>query len=199
MNFSIKNQFSAGILGAVVSATLALGGCSSTSNSDDGGDASSDLAGDTGPTLYGLTTGDSCFDIVSVATTAATDGCNIGVADTVQNMGLVGAALLVNYDMATATLSIGTAGSLGAGTIAFNMGTLTRAGNPTDPQMTTCSWHQTDNAQVTLTATNEFNISATEVQNMFATACSPIPSGGTCTSTWTWHMVKGTKTPPACN
>ncbi len=201
MNLSFKNKFSTGILGAgalavaLFGATLALGGCSSTSNSDDGGDASLDVAGDTGPTLYGLTTGDSCFDIVSIAT-GSSDGCDIGVVSLVNT-----ASLLVNYNMSTATLSVGTAGSLGAGTIAFNMGTLTRAGNPVDSAMPTCSWHQTDTAQVTLTATNEFDIAVTEVENMFATACtaSTVPSGGTCTSTWTWHMVKGTKTPPACN
>ena len=64
---------------------------------------------------------------------------------------LVGSALLVNYTMATATLAVGTAGSLGAGQIAFNMGTLMRNGTTTDSQMLTCNWHQTDTSMVTLT------------------------------------------------
>ena len=56
--------------------------------------------------------------------------------------------------------------------------------------MPTCTWHQTDTSQVTLTATNAFTIQVTEVEEMFATACSAgtAPAGGTCTSTWTWTM-----------
>jgi hypothetical protein len=200
MNYSIKNTFRAGILAAVASAALALG-CSSTSDNTDGSadDAATDVASD-GPQLYGLTPGNLCFDVVSVAT-GSSDGCDIGVADTVANMGFVGGAVLVNYDMPTATLTVGKAGALGAGTISFNMATLTRANNPVDSMMATCSWHQTDTSQVTLTADNEFDLSATEVQNMFAIACTPssVPTGGTCTSTWTWHMKAGTKTPPDCN
>jgi hypothetical protein len=26
-----------------------------------------------------------------------------------------------------------------------------------------------------------------------------VPAGVNCTSTWTWTMKKGTKTPPSCN
>jgi hypothetical protein len=184
---------------------IAALGCSSSSNSDDGGvggftgggdgGATGTDAGQDGPALFGLSTGDSCFDVVSVQT-GSSDGCNLGVADPVASDGLVGSALLVNYTMATATLTVGTAGSLGAGQIAFNMGTLMRTGTTTDSQMMTCNWHQTDTSMVTLTATNEFDISVTEVENMFATACSGPPTGGTCTSTWTWHMTKSlTKTP----
>ena len=43
--------------------------------------------------------------------------------------------------------------------------------------MPTCTWHQTDTSQVTMTATNEFDISMTEVENMFATACTNKPAG----------------------
>jgi hypothetical protein len=173
----------------LLSGAFALG-CSSTSNSDDGGDT--DASVDTGPVPFGLSMGDSCFDIVSVQT-GSNDGCMIGVAD------LVGVGILMNYNASTGVLTAGTAGGLGAGPISFNMGTLTRDSMATDPMMTTCTWHQTDNGQVTVTATNEFDLAVTEVENMFATACTMKPTGGTCTSTWTWHMKKGTKTPPGCN
>jgi hypothetical protein len=198
MKITMKSAFTMALLGGV----FALG-CSSSSNSDDGGGlggaggSESDGGGDTGPTLYGLSTGLSCFDVVSIAT-GFNDGCMIGVGDPASTGGPVGAALPVTYTMATATLTVGTQGSLGTGTIAFNMGTLNRAGNTSDSQMPTCTWHQTDTSNVTLTATNEFDIAVTEVENMFATACgTTAPTGGTCTSTWTWHMKKSTTKTPA--
>jgi len=45
-----------------------------------------------------------------------------------------------------------------------------------------------------MTATNEFDLSVTEVENMFR-GCSAAnaPTGGQCTSTWTWHMKRSTK------
>ena len=122
-------------------AALVAAGCSS-SNSD--ADGSTDGATD-GETLFGLTAGDSCFDVDTVAN--VTDGCNIAPGS------VVGSALLVNYDMATATLTVGTMGAEGAGPIAHNTGTLTRDGNTSDSSMPTCTWHQADTAQVTLTAT----------------------------------------------
>lgn len=187
-----KNAFAMALLGGV----FALG-CSSTGSGDDGGGlggagGSETDSGADGPTLFALSAGDSCFDVVSIEP-GSNDGCMIGVAD------LVGAGILFNYDASTGVLTAGTNGALGAGAIAFNQGTLTRDSTATDPSMTTCSWHQTDTGDVTVTATNEFDISITETENMFATACSMKPTGGTCTSTWTWHMAKGTKTPPGCN
>jgi hypothetical protein len=192
MKFLTKNAFAVALLGGM----FALG-CSSSTNGDDGGGlggagGGTEDAGTDAPTLFGLSAGDSCFDIVSVAT-GSNDGCMIGVAD------LVGVGILINYNASTGVLTAGTAGTLGAGAIAFNQGTLTRDSPATDPQMTTCTWHQTDTGNVTVTATNEFDIAVTEVENMFANACSAKPTGGTCTSTWTWHMKKGTKSPPGCN
>ena len=121
-----------------------------------------------------------------------TDGCDIAPGS------VVGGALPVNYTMTatTGTLSVGTMGAEGAGAIANNMGTLTRDGDTSDATMPLCTWHQTDTAQVTLTATNAFTITVTEVESNFSVACAaPAP---TCTSTWTWTMKKGSKTPPTC-
>ncbi len=189
-----KNPFAMALLGGM----LALG-CSSSSTSDDGGGtggAGPDTdAGSDAPTVFGLSDGDSCFDIVSVqpGSNDATTGCMIGVAD------LVGVGILVNYNASTGVLKVGSGGTLGAGPISFNQGTLTRDSPATDPTMSTCTWHQTDTGNVTVTATNEFDLSVTETENMFVAACTMKPAGGTCTSSWTWHMKKGTKTPPGCD
>jgi hypothetical protein len=165
----------------LVVAALVAAGCSSSSGDVDG--SASDAE-----TLFGLSAGDSCFDVDTVA--SVTDGCNIAPG------GAVGGALLVNYVATTATLTVGTMGAEGAGPIAHNMGTLTRGGDTSDSAMPLCTWHQTDTAQVTLTGTNAFTIAVTEMETNFATAC--VPAMANCTSTWTWTMKKGTKTPPAC-
>ncbi|HVZ73983.1 MAG TPA: hypothetical protein VHJ20_16500 [Polyangia bacterium] len=198
MTSSRKNSLSFCLL--ALAGAFALASCSGTSSSDDGGDAATPADSNTndGPTLYGLSVGDSCFDIVSAAA-GSNDGCDLGVADTVANMGAVGSTKLVHYDMATATLTVGTAGSLGDGVVTNNMGTLLREGDTSDSQMTTCTWHQKDTSVVTLTATNQFDISVTEVESNFAAACTAPPTGGMCTSTWTWTMKKNPNKSPTSN
>lgn len=189
---------------AMVGAGVLAVGCGSATDCGDGAGCTSDAGVDSGPgvdtasdspALFGLSPGDYCYDIVSIAA-GFNDGCQIGV-DSAELVGK--AALPGKYDATTGTLTLGTAGSLGAGPIRSNMGTLTRENTATDPMMATCSWHQTDTTMVVLTATNEFTASVTEVENMFVAACNPIPTGGTCTSTWTWSMkINGAKTAPDC-
>ena len=167
-------------------AALVASGCSSSAGDVDG--STSDAQNDA-TTLFALSTGDSCFDVNTVA--SVSDGCNVAPGS------VVGGALLVNYVMSTATLTVGTMGAEGAGPIAHNMGTLTRSGNTSDSAMPLCTWHQMDTAQVTLTGTNAFTMTVTEADTSFATAC--VPAMADCTSTWTWTMSKSTtKTPPAC-
>jgi hypothetical protein len=189
MKSFMKSAFAMTLLGGI----CALG-CSSSSSTDAGNEL--DAGNDTGPTLFGITAGNTCFDVVSVQP-GFNDGCDIGVGDTAANMGLVGTAILVNYDPNSATLTVGRAGALGTGQIAFNTGTLSRVGDTSLDGMPTCTWHQTDTSAITVTAQNEFDLAGTEVQNTFATACGTAntPAGGMCTSTWTWHMRIGTKTP----
>jgi hypothetical protein len=175
---------------SVLALAAASVGCSSSGSSDGGQDGQpSD-----GPVLFGLTTGDSCFDVVSIAT-GFDDGCGIGVDS------VVGQALLVNYDPTTATVTVGTSGSLGGGVVTNNMGTLTRSGTTSDSTMPTCTWTQTDNSNINVIATNKFTLAVTETQSNFASACAAtsVPTGGACSSMWTWTMQKGTKTPPGCN
>jgi hypothetical protein len=174
------------IVSLILASAGALVGCSGASSSADGGDsgtAGSGGGGGAGGTAFGLSKGDTCFDVLSVEGTP-TDGCDIGVA------AVVGSALPVNYDETTGILKVGTEGSLGGGAISFNVGTLTRLDSVAMDG--TCSWHQMDTSMVTVTATNAFTIAVTENESMFAAACSPIPTGGTCTSTWTWKMAKST-------
>src|SRR5450432_780400 len=182
---------------AVLSAAFAVG-CGSGSGSADGSDVPG--AGGAGGTAFGISMGDNCFEVVSIAS-GSSDGCMLGVADTVANMGPVGSSLPVNYDPNTGILKVGTDGSLGAGSVAFNVGTLTRDNTPALTSMPTCTFHQTDTSTVTVTATNTFDISVTETQDTFAAACSGtnVPTGGMCMSTWTWHLTKSTtQTFPNC-
>jgi hypothetical protein len=151
-----------------------------------------------GVVLYGLSAGDSCFDVLAVAA-GASDGCQLGVAESRTTGGLVGAALPFNYDVQTGTVSIGTNGALGTGKVLCNAGMLSRLGSPTLFTMPSCSWQETDTATLRMTATNELDLSVISVEMGF-TACSAAntPVGGECTSTWTWHMKRGLESPPSC-
>jgi hypothetical protein len=165
----------------------AVAGCSSSDSKSDAAvsDARGDATSDAG-TLFRLSENDNCFDITAIAA-GADDGCEIGVAS------LVGKdALPVNYVRATATVTLGTNGSIGAGQVTFNKGTLTRNSTATNPDMVSCTWNQMDTADLTMIADDTFTVAVTEVESMFLPACSGIPTGGMCTSTWTWTMKKST-------
>jgi hypothetical protein len=173
------------ILALVLIAAPILGGCgSNTTESIDSG------ATDTGATLFGLSVGDNCYTITGVA--AVSDGCVLGVA------ALVTTSLPMNYTASpTATVTLGTSGSLGGGVIANNAATLVRDGDTSDG--TGCTWHQSDSTNFQMTADNQFTVSVTEVESGFAAACGA--PANTCTSTWTWTMARAadkTLMPPAC-
>jgi hypothetical protein len=178
--------------GGATTAPDAHDGATTATDAHDGGAA---VCGEV--VLFGLIVGDSCFDVVSVEA-GANDGCMLGVADAAPN-GLVGAALPFNYDQSTGTVSVGTMGALGRGPVRCNVGTLTRESNPSLASLPQCTWVQTDTSLIHLTATNELDLTATETQNAF-TGCpaADVPAGGACTSTWTWHLKKGSKTWPSC-
>jgi len=176
-------------------AGVALAACDgSSSTCGDAGcpDASTDAA----KTLFGLSAGDNCYTITAI-TAGYSDGCKLGVQT------LVGMSLPMNYTAATATVMLGTEGSLGAGVISANMGTLVRENDPTLDTTGVCGWHQLDTSLLKLTADNKFTVTVTEVESMFKAGCTAdiTPTGGTCTSTWTWTMQKATDaslTPPLC-
>jgi hypothetical protein len=171
-------------------AAPALVGCgSNTTESLDSGTS------DAGITLFGLSAGDNCYTITDIAP-GFSDGCMLGVNT------LVGQSLPMNYTSASATVQLGTDGSLGGGVIANNQGQLVRDGYPT-LSGTTCAFHQTDTSLMQLTANNVFSVTVTETESSFGTTCAAadVPVGGTCTSTWTWTMSKSpvaTLVPPLC-
>jgi len=173
-------------------ALVAGAGCSSSTTAD-GGDsgASGDVAANSDAAPFGLTLGTWCYKILAASN--VTDGCTIGVGAPALADGLVGTDLPVTYTLSgqMGTLSVGNDGSLGQGLLLDNTGTLLRENDPTLDSMMTCSHHQTDTSVITLTATNAFTLDGTEVQSMFAAACSAvnIPAGGACTSTWSWTMA----------
>src|SRR5213075_1937425 len=113
--------------------------------------------------------------------TIGSDGCDTGVSS------LAGHTLPVTYDGA-GTLTVGTMGALGAGTINHGDGTLTRANMPSDESMPLCMWTQTDTTVVHLTADNTFTASVTEEQSAFTAACVPAPTGGMCTTTFSMTL-----------
>jgi hypothetical protein len=173
------------IFALALMAAPVLGGCGSNTTESP----------DTGVALFGLTAGDSCFTITAIAP-AFSDGCGLGVD------GIVRTSLPLNYDNTTAIVTLGTNGSLGGGAIANNVGTLVRVA-PQTIDGTTCTFHETVNSQLQMTANNQFTVSVMEVQSTFGNTCAAtdVPAGGTCTSTWTWTMQKSTDAtlvPPLC-
>jgi hypothetical protein len=135
------------------------------------------------PMLWGLSPGARRFRVTAVD--VKVDGCKLEPAL------LQGLTLPVTYDDATWTLSIGNPqGSpvmpaLGSGKVSANMATLVRdnldiAG--------ACSYHRRDLSRVILFDHDKFTLDVTEDQSMFGSACTPVPMGGKCTSSWRWRM-----------
>jgi len=184
----MKNNISIAFAALALGGVMALG-CSSSSSDDDGGTDGS-VSDAAGGNLFGLTPGDYCFDVTAISDVM--DGCDLQVSS------LVGKALPVNYVDTTGTVTVGTMGSLGTGTISNNVGTLNREGDTMDTAKPTCTWHQKDMSTLTLTATNQFTLQVTETESTFSTACNQPAAMNPCTSTWTWTMKIGTKTPPSC-
>ncbi len=186
-----------GVVVAMMGVGIWAAGCSSSSDCGDGATCTSDAAttdsGKDGAGLFGLSPGTYCYDIVSIGS-GANDGCDIGVANLVNMASLPG-----TYVAGTGTFTLGTDGSLGAGDIRSNMGTLTRDNMPSLDTMPTCMWHQTDTTMIVLTDTNKFTASVVENESEFVAACTMKPASGMCTSTWTWTMqINGAKTAPDC-
>lgn len=193
---------------------LVADGCSSSSGCADGGDAACTTSSDgaaqpdvasgadssDAPALFGFSQGDSCFVVTAVAA-GSVDGCGLEVANAamVDPANQLPITIPFNYDPTTAIVTLGTNGSLGRGVVSNNAGTLARDVAASDTSNAACTWHETDNAVLTLIADNTFTVSVTEDETTFATACTQPPPGGQCTSTWTWTMTRSTtSTPPAC-
>ena len=189
---------------------LGVAGCSSNSSCADGGICNEGGAGGgagtggaggaPGQTLYALSAGTFCYDILSIAP-GYSDGCGLGVATYVGTPTMPSALPVSYYDVATTvggdaipagTVVVGNDGSLGRGVVNQNVGTLLRTGMPVDTDVPTCTWSETVQAQFQLTATNKFYIAVSETRSNFDPSCAsvkPLPAGGACTSTWTLGMA----------
>jgi hypothetical protein len=148
------------------------------------GDGGCPDAGDDRPHLWGLTRGPSSFTITSIAN--VNDGCMFSPAN------LVDTPLMVDYVEATHVVSVGAqAGTpamaaLGAGTIAGNVGTLSRENDNGDG--TGCTWHQVDVSMFALVFHDRFTLAVTEDRSGYGAGCPPPLAA--CTSSWTWTVEK---------
>jgi hypothetical protein len=151
----------------------------------DGGITTDGGATGDGPMLWGLSRGMNNYKITGAS--SVNDGCKIGVAGLADGK----TTLPVTFDVTTSMISIGDkkgtppTPSLGSGVVNNNMATLTREN---DTGTLPCTWHQKDVSTLTLTNHDKFSLSVQEDQTMFATGCpaADVPTGGKCTSTWTW-------------
>jgi hypothetical protein len=144
--------------------------------------------GDAGPMLWGLTRGATMYTVVGV--TPGTDGCMLGAS------ALMGMDIPATYDETTNTFAFGklqgtpAQPAFGSGMPGANKATLIR--NNQAGEATGCYWTQMDTSLMNLTNHDTFTLDVTEVENMFAAACtgaSAPPTGGTCTTTFQLSLV----------
>jgi hypothetical protein len=127
------------------------------------------------------------FAVTSIS--GVDDGCLVNPAARVSVT-----PLPVDYVEATNVLSIGMADgtppmpAFGSGSVAGNLGTLTRDNDSGDGLV--CTWHQKDVATFALFDNDKFTLAVREDRTTFASACQPVPAGGACTSIWTWTAEK---------
>jgi hypothetical protein len=152
-------------------ALLGFSGCGSSDTTDGTADAGA------GANLFGVTPGTYCYKVTSIAP-GYSDGCGLGVEE------MVGFSVPGTQDTSTGIFTLGNEGSLGGGEIRNNIGTLIRQGQSSDPAVPACVWNENNTTNLTMTDTNKFTASVTEVKSGITAAC--LETFVTCTSTWTW-------------
>jgi hypothetical protein len=185
------------LMGVLAAAFLAAGCGSSDDTNGDGGVTVPDggFAAD-GPALFGLSRGTNDFTFDNVVT-VGTDGCGIDPMMDVSKMSVVS----VTYDMGSQVVSIGRlvgtpmAAVFGSGKVAAteaNKATLTRDNVVALEGMLACTWAESVTAQFELIDNDKFTLAVTFKDSKFDAKCSAgtIPTGGMCTSTWTWTLSK---------
>jgi hypothetical protein len=143
--------------------------------------------GTDGPILHFLSRGMNDYKVTSIENVI--DPCKVDPAT------VVGTSLPVNYVADTNTISIGRIGgtppmpSLGSGMICYNVGVLIRENDSGDGSG--CTWHVKVTSTLTLFAGDKFTLKTEYSMSTFM-MCKPadIPTGGRCTSTWTWTLEK---------
>jgi hypothetical protein len=146
-----------------------------------------DAGASDGPmSLWGLSRGMNQYRVTAVE--QVSDGCALEPA------AVVGMSLPVTYDDTTSVISVGTPQgippmpSLGAGKVANNMAFLVR-GNVMN-EGAGCSYRRNDSGVLRLFDHDKFTLHSTEGQSMFSPACTPVPVGGGCVSSWQWTLEK---------
>jgi hypothetical protein len=170
---------------ALAVGTLGCGGDDDSMCGDAGCATDGGLSTD-GPKQWGLSPGMNNFKVNSVS--GVTDGCEVDPG------AIVNDSLLVNY--ATPTISVGAlmgtppTPSLGSGPASGNKATLT-GDNVVGDATATCTNRRQVTSMLELIGDDEFTLKVTETESMFSTGCgTAVPTGGTCTSTWTWTLKK---------
>jgi hypothetical protein len=142
------------------------------------------VTGDAGPMQWGLSSGTNQYKVTAV--NVMTDGCAIDPAM------VMGTTIPLTYQ--GGTISLGdmkgspAMPSLGSGPASGNTATLTRENDAGDA---TCTYHQKDVSMFELFDHDKFTLKVTETETMFSTGCgTAIPTGGMCTSNWTWTFAK---------
>ena len=141
-------------------------GCSSSSNSDDASTVDSSTTD--GPNVF-LSDGPMLYYKVT-AVSGITDGCMIDPAS------FVDVVVAMSFNRTTQILSVGNQvgspaqSSFGTGGPIGLTGTLMRENDVTDG---TCTWHQKDVSQFTLTGGDIFTLDVTENQSAFTAMCTP--------------------------
>lgn len=166
-----------------------------------GGDANAASNGDGGErpdarwwqpdvgTLHAISS-TACYDVVAVS--VVNDGCGRGLS------GSLGWQLNGAYDRQYGMWSLGRPigsppqPSFGTGLVTFNRGTLTRDNKM--PIVDNCTLRVAVTSDVTVTGTDEFAVGVSWTESDFASTCAnpPPPASGTCISTWTWRLRRGT-------
>jgi hypothetical protein len=173
-------------------------GCSSSDDTCDGAGcvssadaARADAAAPDGPMLFGLSRGMNNYNITALV--IANDGCALMPPG--PGTAAMPSTLPVTYNDVTTVISIGNpAGSppvpsLGSGMVGANMATLVRENEAGDTAG--CTWHQKDTGTLVLIDHDKFTLMVKEDESAFMRCTNPPPpTGGTCTSTWTWTLQK---------
>lgn len=179
---------------------LAVVGCGSdTTTCPDAGcpaDATA-MTGPDGPALFFLSRGMLEYKVTKIE--AVADDPKMGGCDKGPDA-VVNSTLPVNSTYNDATMvftmevgkKVGTppTPSIGTGTIKNNMGTLMRDNDSGDGMG--CTWHEKVSGVVNVFAGDKFTIAVTDDMSNFDKACKPadVPTGGKCTSKWTWTLEK---------
>jgi hypothetical protein len=178
-----------GLMLCLALAPLAGAACSSSGDTGDGaadGGGGFDTGGSNDAGVF-LSRGMGLQYTVT-AVSGVNDGCMImpaALLNTTLPVDSVDTGTMLTLSVGNKQGSPATA-SLGTGVVGTS-GTLTRDNITTDGG---CNWHQKDTSVFTLTGGDTFTLMVTEVEDMFAAGCTGIPTGGTCTSTFTLTLAK---------